>query len=204
MGGPCRLQPADGSSLRRAGPAATDNFQVRPFEYDGTTYHSCEHAYQALKFTAASSERRRMVEIIPRVGELDSAHGMRCWNGGQRGAKGAYRKDWDCVKVITMLEVNRAKYAAHADLQADLLATGDAEIVGGKTARAAIHRPAPATNRLPPAARPLTARHRLHLTQGTRRLGASEAVTTAGSTGMGVSKCLFGNSSSPPTSETHA
>eukprot|EP00621_Florenciella_sp_RCC1693_P011739 CAMPEP_0182531658 /NCGR_PEP_ID=MMETSP1323-20130603/9523_1 /TAXON_ID=236787 /ORGANISM="Florenciella parvula, Strain RCC1693" /LENGTH=468 /DNA_ID=CAMNT_0024741253 /DNA_START=144 /DNA_END=1546 /DNA_ORIENTATION=+ len=133
MGGPCRLPPAEGRSLRRAGPAATDNFQVRPFEYGGHTYHSCEHAYQAMKFTASSEDFRRMVDIVPRVGESDSAHGMRCWNEGQRGSKRAYREDWDCAKVRIMLDVNRAKYAAHADLRADLVATGDVEITGGQS-----------------------------------------------------------------------
>mmetsp|Transcript_35210 Transcript_35210/g.60782 ORF Transcript_35210/g.60782 Transcript_35210/m.60782 type:complete len:183 (+) Transcript_35210:178-726(+) len=56
---------------------------------------------------------------------------MRCWQRGQRGSKASFRRNFDAIKVTTMLEVNRAKYKAHADLRADLLATGDAEIKGG-------------------------------------------------------------------------
>ena len=200
MGGPCRLPPAEGRSLRRAGPAATDNFQVRPFEYGGHTYHSCEHAYQAMKFTASSEDFRRMVDIVPRVGESDSAHGMRCWNEGQRGSKRAYREDWDCAKVRIMLDVNRAKYAAHADLRADLVATGDVEITGG-TYEITAGRPLPVTRRSSLATRrpppPVACRHpslaanrpTAYLDQGNRRRGASVASTMAGSTGMAVYKC---------------
>ena len=81
MGGPCRLET--GGRLRKAGPACTDNFQVRPFEFQGATYHSCEQAYQALKYEPGSQDRDRVAAIRPNVGETDSAHGMRCWNAGQ-------------------------------------------------------------------------------------------------------------------------
>lgn len=104
--------------------------QVRPFEYEGVTYWSCEQAYQALKFIPGP-QRNKLAAIRPMPGETDSAHGMRCWSEGQRGTKAAYRSDWDATKVGVMLAVNRAKYAAHADLRADLLATGAATIAGG-------------------------------------------------------------------------
>ena len=53
---------------------------------------------------------------------------MRCWSEGQRGLP---RSHWERDKVGVMLGVNRAKYARHADLRAELLATGKCAIVGG-------------------------------------------------------------------------
>jgi predicted NAD-dependent protein-ADP-ribosyltransferase YbiA (DUF1768 family) len=125
MGGPCWIVGPSGQRTR--GPPATDNFQVYPFESDGVRYYSCEQAYQALKFGPHSSNHDKVAAIAPRVGESDSAHGMRCWDAGQSGTP---VENWDVVKVYVMLAVNRAKYTAHADLQAQLLATGTHDICG--------------------------------------------------------------------------
>ena len=56
---------------------------------------------------------------------------MRCWRSGQSGKRQSYREDFDGAKVNLMYEVNRAKYTQHPQLQAELLSTGVAEIVGG-------------------------------------------------------------------------
>ncbi len=115
---------------RRTGPACTDNFQVRPFVYDGVEFHSCEQAFQALKFVPGSSERDRICGMKPLDRESDSSFGMRCWSEGRRGSSRELRKDWDAVKVGVMLAVNEAKYAQNSDLARDLLATGTANLVG--------------------------------------------------------------------------
>ena len=135
MGGPCRLrgdatQTADGRTVYKltSGPACTDNFQVMPFSFAGVEWHSCEQAYQALKFLSARSQGA-IQKIIPQSGERDTIHGMRAWSEGQRLAD--ERPDWNAVKVEVMLRVNRAKYAQHPHLQEQLLSTGAVEIVGG-------------------------------------------------------------------------
>ena len=115
-------------NFRKKAPPCTDNFQVKPFIYEGVRYHSCEQAYQACKFLPGSDARARVVAVTPHAGESDSAHGMRCWQAGQRGE---VRGDWDKVKVSIMLAVNRAKYAEHASCRAELLATGQASFKGG-------------------------------------------------------------------------
>ena len=104
----------------------TDNFQIRQFQFEGATYHSFEQAYQALKFEAGAA-RDAVQAIVPKAGESDGQHGMNCWAAGQIGTT---RADWDHAKVGVMLAVNRATYAQHADLRAELLATADAEIQG--------------------------------------------------------------------------
>lgn len=124
MGGPCRLKTP--GRLGAVAPASTDNFQVRPFIFDGVEWQSCEQAYQAYKF-ADAARREQIRRIKPNVNESDSTHGMRCWSEGQHGR---VRPDWDAVKVEVMLRVNRAKYMQHGDLQEALLSTGDVPIVG--------------------------------------------------------------------------
>lgn len=127
MGGPCLVKtPPDSSWVR--GPSCTDNFQLRKFVFDGTEYWSCEHAYQSHKFNPGPS-RAALSAIAPHAGEKDSGHGMRVWSAGQRFLD--VRPDWDAAKVRVMLDVNRAKYAQHADLRAQLAATGDTEFKGG-------------------------------------------------------------------------
>lgn len=128
MGGPCFL--VEGQSKVR-GPPCTDNFQIRPFQYRGQVYHSCEQAYQAMKYKEGSKARDMVAKISPRDGESSRDHGMRCWSAGNAGTADEKCSNWDEVKVDTMLDVNRAKYAQYSDLCEELLKTGDIEIVGG-------------------------------------------------------------------------
>lgn len=104
MGGPCRLKTP--GKLGKAGPAATDNFQLRRFVLDGREYQSVEQAYQALKFGNAP-KHEGIRALRPRIDESASSHGMRCWNAGQTGR--GIRDDWDVVKVEVMLRCCRAK-----------------------------------------------------------------------------------------------
>lgn len=135
MGGPCYVVDAASTASafrprrRRLGPACTDNFQLKPFDFEGTRYHSCEHAYQAKKFRTESAAYARIVAIVPFAAESAPSHGGRCWREGQRYSEQT-RSDWEAEKINVMLAVNRAKYAQHEGLRAELLATGTAEIVG--------------------------------------------------------------------------
>jgi len=121
---------------KMTGPAATDNFQVRPFHYNNLEYLSVEQAYQALKSVSCdidprSCSRHEKIRLLfPRLGENDSSHGMRCWSLGQVGPT---RPDWNHVKVDLMYKLNRAKYydPRNISLKQDLLATGSAEMTGG-------------------------------------------------------------------------
>ena len=108
MGGPCNL--IDAKAKRKLGPNCTDNFQVRPFEYAGRTYFSCEHAYQAAKFPLGSDAREAADALRPHGHESDRSFGMRCWKAGNVGNKSAEpRPDWAAVKVDIMYEVNASK-----------------------------------------------------------------------------------------------
>ena len=130
MGGPCLLVQQQDRKRKIPAPACTDNFQVRAFEVDGVRFFSCEHAFQALKYAAGSAERQKIADIKPFAAESDHSHGMRCWLAGNQLAEDKLVPNWNSVKLEVMLEVNRAKYAQHADLRAELLATGTSTIVG--------------------------------------------------------------------------
>ncbi|CAE8713984.1 unnamed protein product [Polarella glacialis] len=131
MGGPCRLK-AEAEKLATKAPDCTDNFQVRPFNFDGQEWQSVEQRYQAQKFLDATfKEKLRLME--KGSGESDSQHGMRVWSEGQRGRD--LRPDWEAVKVEMMYRANLAKYLQHGDLQADLLATGDAQLDGAASTK---------------------------------------------------------------------
>lgn len=125
MGGPCIL---DGEEGQRTAPACTDNFQVRPFHFDGKEWQSVEQCFQGMKFV--DLEARERVRAIKKQSDLsDAGHGLLVWQAGQ--CEAAMRPDWEATKVDIMYRINFAKYAQHPDLQAELHATGHAEIIGG-------------------------------------------------------------------------
>jgi len=132
MGGPCHLVTCKGKQRKgrctdRQALACTDNFQIRPFVFNGSEWFSVEQCYQAMKFTNRGM-RDRLRLTKPKPKEDDTTYSLRLWDMGQR--KAAIRPDWDSAKVNMMYRIVAAKYAQHADLRADLLSTGDGEIVG--------------------------------------------------------------------------
>jgi ribA/ribD-fused uncharacterized protein len=97
------------------------NFWPAVVEYEGITYPSVEHAYQAAK-TLDRNERRRIAAIV----EPDDAK-----RAGR--ALPNQRKDWEQVKLRVMEDCVRYKFMHHAELREKLLATGDAELIEGNT-----------------------------------------------------------------------
>lgn len=104
------------------------NFYRCYIEYEGITYPSVEHAYQAAK-TLSKNERSR-IAAMSTPGEAKRA-----------GRQVKLRADWEQVKVAIMLELLRKKfdpdalgaYAPNETKAAALLATGDAELIEGNT-----------------------------------------------------------------------
>lgn len=128
------MHPHAPTTFRQAAAAAHCNqlssVQVvaAGFVFDGATYLSCEHAFQAAKFFKRSHTRATLEQMQPLPGESDEAFGNRCWGAGQ-GLQDR-RADWESAKVKVMLAVNRAKYAQHVPLQRDLLRTLPAPLHG--------------------------------------------------------------------------
>jgi ribA/ribD-fused uncharacterized protein len=94
------------------------NFWKCDVTFDGDTYSSSEHAYQAAK-TLDKAER----EMIKNTASPGAAKRM--------GRQVILRDDWEEVKNSIMLEILRNKFSAHKDLEEKLLETGNKVLVEG-------------------------------------------------------------------------
>jgi len=96
------------------------NFWPVEIVYEGSTYPTAEHAYQAAK-TLEANERKRIAALKT---PAEAKHA---------GEALTQRADWADVKFTVMEDVVRYKFTHHDDLRAKLLATGDAELEEGNT-----------------------------------------------------------------------
>lgn len=93
------------------------NFWSVAIAFEGQTYRTVEHAYQAAK-THDEDERRRIRN------EPDATGAKR------RGKNVDLRLDWDLVKIDVMRELLRQKFGTEP-LRSRLLRTGRAKLVEG-------------------------------------------------------------------------
>jgi ribA/ribD-fused uncharacterized protein len=96
------------------------NFWPCEIIYDGGTYPSTEHAFQAAK-TLDITERFAFINMRT-AGEAKRA-----------GKKVTLRADWQEVKFNVMRQVLAKKFTCTNDLGKQLVATGDAELIEGNT-----------------------------------------------------------------------
>jgi len=93
------------------------NFGEGDASYDGVTYHTAEHAYQAAK-TLDPDERQQILNApSPRKAK-------------QLGMKVTLRPGWDHMRVSVMRQVLYSKFA-NPELKQQLLDTGDATLTEG-------------------------------------------------------------------------
>lgn len=109
-----------GRILAFAGPHRfLSNFAAVVVEWDGDTYPSVEHAYQAAK-TMIQAERKK-IRVAPSAAAAKKL-----------GRKVTLREDWDGMKLTVMRQLVRQKFDEdHPLLRAALLSTGDAELIEG-------------------------------------------------------------------------
>jgi ribA/ribD-fused uncharacterized protein len=99
------------------------NLFRRPVDFEGETFATSEHAYQAGK--ARKPEVRRWLMAAPSPALLAmAAHGLYYWD---------VAPGWSTSKFDRMRAVLRAKFTQHADLRDLLMATGDARLVESAT-----------------------------------------------------------------------
>ena len=96
------------------------NFWPSTVEFEGMTYPTAEHAYQAAK-TLDAAERRR-IAALPTPAEAKRA-----------GRALPPRADWEQVKFDVMLQCVRDKFSRDPDLRRRLLDTGEAYLEEGNT-----------------------------------------------------------------------
>lgn len=98
--------------------AFLSNFFPAEVELDGKIYPSVEHAYQAAKTFDP--------EIREKVRTLNTPNKAK-----QAGKSMKLRPDWENVKLGIMENLVRQKFTKHITMKANLLATGDDELVEG-------------------------------------------------------------------------
>lgn len=96
------------------------NFHPSLIVWQGLSYPTVEHAYQAAKtLDTAASERIRLARSPGTAKRL--------------GQSVKLRSDWESVKIQVMHDLVREKFLTSATLRKKLLATGDAELIEGNT-----------------------------------------------------------------------
>jgi hypothetical protein len=106
------------------------NLYRRPIQFEGCTYPTAEHAYQAGK--ARKKEVREWLMAAPSPALLAmAAHGLYYWD---------ITPGWSTSKFARMKAVLHAKFSQHADLREALLGTGSARLVEAATVDSAVNR----------------------------------------------------------------
>ncbi len=95
------------------------NFYPSEIRWEGRSYRSVEHAYQASKSLDASVRRK--------IADLPSPADAK-----REGRRSALRPDWETVKVDVMRALLRLKFEDVA-LREQLLSTGDAQLIESNT-----------------------------------------------------------------------
>lgn len=95
-----------------------DNFYPSTVTYNGTTYATSEHAFQAAKTTRKMDHNKIGFASSPGLAKA-------------RGQTVKLRADWEQVKDQVMLDIVRAKFRQHVDLAILLMDTANAHIREG-------------------------------------------------------------------------
>ena len=98
--------------------AFLSNFYYAPVEWEGITYPTNEHAFQAAK-------------VLKPAKRLEIAAAATPGQAKRLGRQVNLRTDWEEVKFAIMFEIVKTKFTSHKDLADKLLATGEAELIEG-------------------------------------------------------------------------
>lgn len=109
------------SSERPYGPLS--NLYRRLIEFEGETFATSEHAYQAGKPRRREVREWLMEAPSPALLAM-AAHGLYYWD---------VMPGWSRTKFTRMRRVLRAKFTQHADLRGLLLSTGSARLIEAAT-----------------------------------------------------------------------
>jgi ribA/ribD-fused uncharacterized protein len=96
------------------------NFWPAEVVFEGVTFPTAEHAYQAAK--SLDLKQRHRIALMPTPSEA------------KRAGRGLpLRPDWDAIKLRVMEDCVRDKFTRHPDLRRKLLDTDDAELIEKNT-----------------------------------------------------------------------
>ncbi len=97
------------------------NFSPHSVHLQGWTWPTSEHYYQAQKYEGTPHQ-----DLCTQIRQAPTPEAAAALG---RRSSALLRSDWEKIKPHIMYEVVKAKFSSHADIQAILLATGEALIV---------------------------------------------------------------------------
>lgn len=106
------------------------NLYKSAVKFEGKTYPTAEHAYQAGKAIKPAVRDWILSAPTPALAAM-AAHGLYTWD---------VVPDWATIKFDRMRKVLRAKFSQHADLAKLLIETGDRRLVEAGTVNNAVNR----------------------------------------------------------------
>jgi len=106
------------------------NLYKSPIEFEGKTYPTAEHAYQAGKAVKPAVRDWILSAPTPALAAM-AAHGLYTWD---------VVPNWASIKFDRMRKVLRAKFSQHADLAKLLIETGERRLVEAGTVNNAVNR----------------------------------------------------------------
>jgi ribA/ribD-fused uncharacterized protein len=109
---------------------AFSNLYQSPVEFEGKTYPTAEHAYQAGKAAKPAVRDWILSAPTPALAAM-AAHGLYVWD---------VVPDWASIKFARMRKVLRAKFTQHEDLAKLLIETGERRLVEAGTVSNAVNR----------------------------------------------------------------
>lgn len=109
---------------------AFSNLFRRPIDFEGETFPTAEHAYQAGKARKPEVKKWLMAAPSPALLAM-AAHGLYYWD---------ITSGWSATKFDRMKSILRAKFSQHPDLRELLLSTGDRRLVETATVDSAVNR----------------------------------------------------------------
>ncbi|MEH2563118.1 NADAR family protein [Bradyrhizobium sp. AZCC 2289] len=109
---------------------AFSNLYKSPIEFEGKTYPTAEHAYQAGKAAKPAVRDWILSAPTPALAAM-AAHGLYVWD---------VVPDWASIKFARMRKVLRAKFSQHETLAKLLIETGDRRLVEAGTVNNAVNR----------------------------------------------------------------
>jgi ribA/ribD-fused uncharacterized protein len=106
------------------------NLYRREIDFEGESFATAEHAYQAGKPRKAAVRQWLLAAPSPALLAM-AAHGLYSWD---------INTNWATIKFDRMRGVLRAKFGQHADLREILVSTGDVRLVECATVDNAVNR----------------------------------------------------------------
>jgi len=106
------------------------NLYKSAVEFEGQTFPTAEHAYQAGKAVKPAVRDWILSAPTPALAAM-AAHGLYTWD---------VVPDWATIKFDRMRKVLRAKFSQHPDLAKLLVGTGDKRLVEAGTVNNAVNR----------------------------------------------------------------